>query len=248
MRRCGARLFLLGACLGAAVAAPEKEPAGAKPTPQRIEAKGLEATFDLPEGWSAAIETDGGASGYKDKRIRDQILEARQLPNADFEVERGWWNNGEVLAQMRLRLEKKEFKGTLRDLADRSIAEIREKWPVFKAAKPAEKKLTLDFVPALHVTLNSREPPYRVAFVVLLAEGKGCGLFCYGWGPQANVVDLSNGQMPDSVRKIAEEARRLPPEKLKKQAALFREFETVIVPTLRVARARAPEAPSLPAR
>jgi hypothetical protein len=240
---------LVAAIIGAASADPGKEAAEAKNTPQRIEAPtlGLEATFDLPDGWSPSIDT--GAGGFEDPKIRDEILKTKQLPNADFEVERGWWNNGEILAQMRLRLGRKEFRGTLRELADRCISEIREKWPAFKAAKPVEKKLALGSVPALYVMLESKkEPPYRVHFVVLLEDGKGCGLFCYGWGPQVNVVDLSNGQMPDSVRKIAEESRRLPPEKLKKQAALFREFETAIAPTFRVAKPRDPGVPPPPAR
>ncbi len=242
--------LLLGASAGAAGDEPAREDPEAKRTDVRIEATelGLEATFGLPEGWTDYIDTDGGASGYKDPRIRDEILKTKRLPNADFGIDRGWCNHGEVLAQMRLRLGRKEFHGTLRELADRCVREIRDKWPAFKSTKPAEKALALRTAQALYVTLeNRKEPPYRVHFAVLLADGKGCGLFCYGWGPQVSVADLSGGQMPDSVRKIAENARRLSAGQLKKQAALFREFETAIVPTLRVVPSPpAPEAPPQP--
>ncbi|HEX5137558.1 MAG TPA: hypothetical protein VFY93_11330 [Planctomycetota bacterium] len=225
----------LVAILGAAGAEPDKPEEKAKA--QRIEAPalGLEATFDLPDGWSEYLDT--GADGFTDSKTRAGLLKAKELPNDDFEVERGWENHGEVLAQMRLRLGCKEFRGTTKELADRCVSEIRAKWRVFKATRPVQKDIKLHGTPALLVKLeNPKEPPYRVQFVVLVAEGKGCGLFCYGWGTVVNVVDTSGAGVPDSIKKIAEEARRLSPEKLKRQAELFREFETVIVPTLRVAK------------
>ncbi len=237
-----ARLFLAGALVATVAADPGKDEAEPKKTPQRIEALGLQATFDLPEGWTDHIDT--GADGFQDPKTRAGLLEAKRLPNADFEVERGWMNTGEVLAQVRLRLGRKEFRGTPQELAAQCVAEIRAKWPGFKATKPLEKAIMLGSTPALQVTLQHKsEPPYRVQFVVLVLDGKGCGLFCYGWGPVVNVVDHSGGQVPDSVRKIAEQARRLSPAQLKVQAALFREFETVIVPTWRVVPSAPPSAP-----
>jgi hypothetical protein len=230
-----ARLFLAGTLVVTVAADPGKDETEPEKTPQRIEALGLQATFDLPPEWAEHIDTGDG--GFKDPKTRAGLLEAKRLPNEDFEVERGWNNTGEVLAQMRLRLGRKEFRGTRQELAALCVTEIRAKWPGFKATKPVEKAITLGSTPALQVTLeNKKEPPYRVQFVVLVLDGKGCGLFCYGWGPVVNVVDHSGGQMPDSARKFAEQARRLSPEKLKRQAEIFREFETKIVPTLRVAR------------
>lgn len=226
MGRTALGLALVAALVAAVGAEPGKD--DAKPTPQRIEALGLEATFDLPRGFVAAIDT--GESDDPETR------KAKALPNADFEAEHGWWNEGEILAKLFLRLGRKDFKGTPRELADRCVVEIREKWPAFKSTRPAIRAVTLGSTPALYVALeNAKEPPYRVHFVALVAEGKGCCLFCYGWGPQATVVDLSGGQMPDSARRIAEEARRLSPEKLRKQAELFKAFEKAIVPTLRIA-------------
>jgi len=232
----------LVAILGAAGAEPGKPEEETKKTPQRIEAPalGLEATFDLPDGWSEHLDT--GADGFDDPKTRAGLLKAKELPNGGFDVERGWENNGEVLAQLRLRLGRKEFRGTPKELADRCVSEIRAKWPVFKTTKPVTKEIKLDGTPALLVKLeNPKEPPYRVQFVVLVAEGRGCGLFCYGWGTVVNVVDMSGAGVPDAVKKAAEEARRLSPERLKRQAELFGEFETVIVPTLRVAKPK-PEA------
>jgi len=232
----------LVAILGAAGAEPDKPEEKAKTTPQRIEAPalGLEATFDLPDGWWEYHDT--GASGFDNPKARAEFLKAKELPNGGFDVERGWENSGDLVAQMRLRLGRKEFHGTPKELADQCISEIRAKWPAFKTTKPVTKEIKLDGAPALLVTLeNPKEPPYRVQFVVLVAEGKGCGLFCYGWGPVILDVDASRALDPDSIKKFVEETRRLSPEKLKKQAELFREFETVIVPTLRVAKPR-PEA------
>ena len=71
----------------------------------------------------------------------------------------------------------------------------------------------------------------------LIVEGKGCGLFCYGWGTLVQTVNAGQGALPPSARRIAEEAARLSPERLKQQDALFKEFESVIVPSLHLAKA-----------
>jgi hypothetical protein len=197
----------------------------------------LAGSLALPARWVTQIAPDGGAAGFPDA-VRKQMEEAARLPNDAFEFERRWLNSGDVLAKMRLRLGRKKFKGTARQLAKRCVAEIRAKWPAFKRAKPAMKSVKLPAGPAIYVSLERKDdPPYRVHFAVLICEKKGCGLFCYGHGPQVNLIDLSKKGVSESLQEAVKDARRLSPERLKKQEALFREFETVIVPSLRLAKA-----------
>lgn len=236
-----AGLLTVALLVGAAVAQdPANEDERPEPKTHPFEAPklALAGSLTLPAQWVKQLAPDGGAAGFPDP-IRKQKEEAARLPNDAFEFERRWVNTGEILAKMRLRLGRKKFKGTARQLAKRCVTEIRAKWPAFKRAKPSIKPVQLPAGPALYVSLERKdEPPYRVHFVVLIFERKGCGLFCYGYGPQVNLIDLSKRGVSESVREAMEEARQLSPERLKRQKALFREFETVIVPSLRLGKAK----------
>jgi len=241
-------LLLAALLLVGAAGAEDSEDRKEEEAPQEhtFEAPRLAGSVLLPKHWSADIAPDKSGTTWPDS-IRKQMEaaeEARRLPNDAFEFEERWCNSGDVLAKVRLRVGRKEFKGTAQQLADLCIAEIREKWPAFKGAKPAIKPMALRTGPALYVSFKrQKELPYLVHFVVLVVEGKGCGLFCYGWGPQVNVVNLGQNPLPASARRVAEEAAKLSPERRKAQDALFKEFETVIVPSLHLAKAEAkPEA------